>query len=225
MGAEVQNAQLSPRALELNLTNEGGVDGSYRLLKNIMGLWLAQGCKRSFEAKGKTFSYDELARLAHEARPLRSLVNANDSRFLNPPDMVQAIQDFCRETNQPVPETEAQLIRCAYDSLALAYRATLTYVEELTGHAAKTIHIVGGGSQSEILNQLTAAACKRPVLAGPVEATAMGNLLIQARADGEVSSLEDIRKVVCASCELEQTEPGEAGPWDAAAERYAALCG
>ena len=133
MGVEVQQAALSPRALELNMTNEGGMDGTYRLLKNIMGLWLVQQCKRSFEAAGRKYDYAQLAELAAEARPLRSLVNLNDPRFFNPPDMPKAIQEFCRETKQPVPKTDGELVRCAYESLALKYRETLGSLEELTG--------------------------------------------------------------------------------------------
>jgi rhamnulokinase len=203
MGVEVQQAALSPRALELNMTNEGGLDRTYRLLKNIMGLWLVQQCKRSFDAAGKQYDYAQLAALAAKARPLRSIVNLNDPRFLNPPDMPQAIQEFCRETRQPVPKTEGELVRCAYESLALKYREVLDSLEELTGEPIEVIHIVGGGSQSQLLNQFAADACQRPVIAGPVEATAMGNLLTQVRASGELGSLAEMREVVRASSEVQ----------------------
>ena len=186
MGVEVKKASLSARTQELNLTNEGGLDGTYRLLKNIMGLWLVQQCKRAFDARGRKYEYAQLAQMAAKAPALRSIVNPDDSRFLNPPDMPKAIQDFCRETKQPVPKTEGELVRCAYESLALKYREVLGWLEELTGNRIEVIHIVGGGSKSGILNQFTADACQRPVVTGPVEATAMGNLLVQVRASGEL---------------------------------------
>jgi rhamnulokinase len=220
MGVEVGKASLSARTQELNLTNEGGLDGTYRLLKNIMGLWLVQQCKWSFDARGKSYEYKELARLAGKAPALRSLVNPDDARFLNPLDMPKAIQDFCRETRQPVPKTEGELVRCAYESLALKYREVLGWLEELTGNRIEVIHIVGGGSQSEMLNQFTADACQRPVLAGPVEATAMGNLLVQVRSNSELSSLGEIRRVVRNSSQVRAYEPRQPGPWDAAAERF-----
>ena len=207
MGVEVNNAVLTPRAFELNMTNEGGLDGTYRLLKNIMGLWLVQQCKRSFDAAGKKYDYARLAQMAAKATPLRSVVDVNDPLFLNPPDMPQAIQDYCFETKQPVPKTAGQLVRCAYESLALKYREVLRSLEELTGEAIETIHIVGGGSQSALLNQFAADACQRPVVVGPVEATVMGNLLTQARADGELSSLAEMREVVRRSSKVQHYEP------------------
>jgi len=219
MGAEVQQAALSARAQEINMTNEGGLDGTYRLLKNIMGLWLVQQCKRSFDARGGKFEYAELAKLAGEAAPLRSIVNPDDPRFFNTPDMPKAIQGFCKETKQPVPKTEGQLVRCAYESLALKYRKVIGWIEELTGTPIEVIHIVGGGCQSEILNQFTADACQRPVVAGPVEATALGNLLVQVRASGEISSLAEMREVVRKSSEVKTYDPGPAAAWEAAIGR------
>jgi rhamnulokinase len=219
MGVEVRKAVLGRRALELNMTNEGGVDGTYRLLKNIMGLWLVQQCKRSFDARGRKYEYAELVKLAAKAPALRSLVYANDPRFLNPPDMPKAIQEFCRETKQPIPKTEGELVRCAYESLALKYREVLGSLEELTGERVEVIHIVGGGSQSTILNQFTADACQRPVVAGPVEATALGNLLVQVRASGELKSLSDMRDVVRKSSQVRHYDPGKAQHWNEAAIR------
>ncbi len=220
MGVEVKKAVLTPRALELNMTNEGGVDGTYRLLKNIMGLWLVQQCKRSFDAAGRQYDYAQLAALAAKAKPLRYMVNLNDPRFLNPPDMPKAIQEFCRETKQPVPKTAGELARCAYESLAVKYREVLGSLEELTGEQIEVIHIVGGGSQNKLLNQFTADACQRSVLAGPVEATAMGNLLTQIRADGELGSLAEMRAVVSTSSSVERYEPSA---WNEAADRFAEL--
>jgi rhamnulokinase len=220
MGVEVQRASLTPRTAELNLTNEGGVDGTYRLLKNIMGLWLVQQCKRSFDAAGRKFEYAELAKLAAGAKPLRSLVNPDDARFLNPPDMPKAIQSFCRETGQPVPKTEGELVRCAYESLALKYREVLGWLEELTGESIEVIHIVGGGSQSTVLNQFAADACQRPVVTGPVEATAMGNLLVQVRASGELSSLAEMRDVIRKSSDVGRFEPKQSAAWQEGIARF-----
>jgi rhamnulokinase len=219
MGLEVQKAALSRRALELNMTNEGGLDGTYRLLKNIMGLWLVQQCKRSFEARGVKQDYAQLARLAAKAAPLRSLIDLDDPRFLNPPDMPKAIQDFCRETKQPVPRTEGELVRCCYEGLALKYGEVLASLEELTGERIDVVHIVGGGSRNKLLSQFAADVCQRPVVTGPVEATALGNLLTQVRASGELSSLAEMRAVIRDSSDVERYEPKHAEAWrEAAAE-------
>jgi rhamnulokinase len=206
MGVEVPDALLSQRVLELNLTNEGGVSFTYRLLKNIMGLWLVQQCKRVFDARGKQYDYDALVRLAKEAPALESLVDPDDSRFLNPPDMPAAIQSFCRETGQPVPESEGAVVRCALESLALKYQTVLGWLEEVTGNRIDVIHVVGGGSRNELLNQFTANACDRPVLAGPVEATVLGNLLVQVHA-GETVSLNDLRTIIRESIEVREFRP------------------
>lgn len=217
MGVEVNQASVTPRTQELNLTNEGGLDGTFRLLKNIMGLWLVQQCKRSFDTRGQTRNYAELAALASKSRPLRCVIDPDDPRFLNPPDMPKAIQDFCRQSGQATPKTTGELVRCAYESLALKYRQVLAWLEELTGNRLEVIHVVGGGSQSSILNQFTADACQRPVLAGPVEATALGNLLVQIRSSGELASLAEMRQVVRASSKIVEFQPGSAAPWDSVA--------
>lgn len=225
MGLELPQAQLSSRVMELNLTNEGGVDGTYRLLKNVMGLWLVQQCKRSFGRGGKEIDYSTLVKLAEAGPALRSFVDPNDQRFLNPPDMPRAIQEFCRETRQQAPESEGALIRCALESLALAYQRVLSALEEVSGVRVEMIHIVGGGSRNDLLNQFTANACGRSVLAGPVEATALGNLMIQARACGEVNSLAELRSIVTQSSELKQFEPesANASAWQEARSRFADL--
>ena len=223
MGVEVPRPVLTPRTLELNLTNEAGVDGTTRLLKNIMGLWLVQQCKRSFDSAGKKFTYSQLSKLAAKAKPFRSLVDPDHAVFLNPADMPAAIRSFCRRTRQPAPGTTGEFIRCALESLALKYRRTLGELEELTGHRIEVIHIVGGGSQNAMLNQFTADACRRPVMAGPVEATALGNLLVQARADGEIGSLREIREVVRQSVPVKRFKPSDAACWNEASVRFAKL--
>lgn len=224
MGVEVQEAVLTPQALQYNVTNEGGVDGTYRLLKNIMGLWLVQGCRRAFAARGKDISYAELTRLAGEAEPFRSIVDPDRADFIAPSDMAEAIAAECRRTGQPVPETEGQFVRCALESLALKYRLVLQWLEELTDTPVEVIHIVGGGTQNQLLNQFTADACGRPVLAGPIEATALGNVLLQARAAGDLASLAELRDVVRASETIGEYTPQNPASWDDAWSRFRTLC-
>ncbi len=223
MGVEVTDAILTPRALELNVTNEGGIDGTYRLLKNIMGLWLVQECRKSFERQGAKYDYAELAAMADKSLPLRSLVNPDDRAFLKPHDMAAAIRQWCGDHGEPIPDTEGALIRCALESLAFKYRMVLEWLEELTETRVDVIHIVGGGSQNDALNQLTADACGRPVIAGPVEATILGNVLVQARAAGELSTLSDIREVVRASHDLKTFEPRTRQPWNDSYDRFTTL--
>jgi rhamnulokinase len=227
VGVELPKAELSRRVLEFNLTNEGGVDGTYRLLKNITGLWLVQQCRQAFEHSRRKFEYAELVRLAKGAPPLRSLVDPDDAIFLNPPNMPEAIQSFCRETSQPLPRSEGALVRCALESLALKYQTVLEQLETVTGHRIEVVHVVGGGSRNDLLNQFTADACQRPVVAGPVEATVLGNALVQARACGEISSLEELRSVIRASCDVRQFEPKAAHKevWEEARARFARLAG
>jgi rhamnulokinase len=225
MGLEVREAQLSKRVLDFNLTNEGGVDGTYRLLKNITGLWLVQQCKRAFEAKGSKLDYSQLVRRAKTAAPLRSFIDPDDPRFGNPPDMPAAIRSFCKETRQPSPDSEGALVRCALESLALKYQTVLDCLEQVSGKRVEVIHIVGGGTRNALLNQFTADACSRNVLAGPVEATVLGNVLIQARACSEIGSLAELRSVVRRSSEIQSfsPKPSQVSAWQEARSRYAAL--
>jgi rhamnulokinase len=156
---------------------------------------------------------------AAASKPLRSVIDVNDTRFLNPPDMPKTIQDYCRETNQAVPKTVGELVRCCYESLALKYGEVLASLEELTGETIEVIHIVGGGSQNKLLNQFTADVCQRPVISGPVEATALGNLLTQIRASGELSSLAEMREVIRDSSNVQCFNPKSGTAWREAAER------
>ncbi len=227
VGYESATPELSDRALGLNVTNEGGVEGTWRVLKNVMGLWLVQRCRVVFEARGGTSDYVALVALAEGAAALRSLVDPDDPRFLNPPDMPAAIQSYCVETRQPVPETEAQLVRCALDSLALKYSVVLSQLEELAGTRFEAVHIVGGGARNALLNQAAADASGRLVLAGPTEATVLGNLLWQARAMGELGSLAAAREVVRASSGVVPFPPRSdpSGRWAEARARFAVLLG
>jgi rhamnulokinase len=220
MGLELPHAVLTQRALELNVTNEGGIDGTYRLLKNIMGLWLVQECRKSFERSGSAYDYGLLAQVARDARPFRAFVDPDSPAFLAPHDMPEAIRDWCRATNQEIPDTDGGLIRCALESLALKYRMVLGWLEELSGEKTEVIHIVGGGTQNELLNQFTANATGRPVITGPVEATALGNVLVQARTSGSVGSLGQIRDIVRASSTMQRYEPQNTSQWNDAYGRF-----
>jgi rhamnulokinase len=207
VGVELPAANLSPAARDRNLTNEGGVNGTVRLLKNVMGLWLVQQCRAEFRRRGLEHDYDILIDQAEAAEPKRSVIDPDDPRLLNPDDMPAAITALCREASQPEPATPGQFVRCCLDSLALKYRRVVKMLEEVTGARIGAIHVVGGGARNRLLNQLTADACGAPVLAGPVEATAVGNVLVQACAAGELASLADLRAVVSESSLVEHYSP------------------
>jgi rhamnulokinase len=224
MGVELLDPLVMSECLRLNFTNEGGVGGTIRLLKNIAGLWLVQECRRVWELNSKRYSgWDELHRLAEEAPALVSLIDPNDPSLMAPADMPHAIRDFCRRSGQPVPPNEGAVVRTALESLALKYREVLESLETLVGTSIKTIHIVGGGVQNRFLCQATADAAHRPVVAGPVEATAMGNLLVQAQSVGRLSSIADARAVVRRSCRLQRYEPRDTARWDEAYDRFQRL--
>ena len=206
--------------MALNFTNEGGVGGTTRLLKNICGLWLVQECRRVWSQAGTTYSWEHLTQAAAAAKPLASLINPDDPGFFAPPDMPEAIRAFCRRTGQTVPANEGAVIRCALESLALQYRRVLGWLEELIGGRIETIHIVGGGTQNRQLCQMAADACQRRVVAGPVEATAIGNLMMQAIAAGEVGSIAQAREVIRPSFPVEEYQPQNAAAWDEAYERF-----
>jgi rhamnulokinase len=224
MGVELPQPVVTPRCLELNFTNEGGVGRTTRLLKNIGGLWLVQECRRIWKAAGQDHSWSELAELAAAAKPLQFTINPDAADFLAPDDMPCAIQEYCRKTGQGVPETPGEIIRTALEGLALKYRQVLRWLEELTGSHLTTIHIVGGGTNNKLLSQLTADATKRRVVAGPVEATAIGNLLMQYLALGEIASVRDAREIVRASFPAEEYTPRSGGEaWDTAFAKFVTL--
>jgi rhamnulokinase len=222
MGVELREPLVNDKTLEFNFTNEGGAAGTVRLLKNIMGLWLVQECRRSWERAGTNYSYDQLMHLAAAAPAFRSVIDPDDPSFILPGDMPQALANFCSRTNQPVPDGPGAVVRCALESLALRYRWVLERLEELTGRRLNAIHIVGGGSQNTLLCQLAADACNRPVLAGPVEATAIGNVVVQAIGLGLLGSVADGREVVGKSFELRSYNPQNPDRWH---EPYARFVG
>mgnify|MGYP005836382691 FL=1 len=222
-GIEVSSPVITAETLRHNFTNEGGAGGTFRLLKNIVGLWLVQECRREWAREGHQMSYDELTRLAAEAEPFRSLVNPDHPVFMPPGDMPRRIQTYCQETGQPVPETYGQVVRTALESLALRFRMALEQLESIAGRRLSPIHIVGGGSQNRLLNQLTADATGRPVIAGPVEATAMGNIIVQAVARGDIGSLREGRELVRRGAGVREYQPRDTAPWDEAYERFVRL--
>ena len=223
MGAELKEPLIGDAVLRHNFTNEGGVGHTFRFLKNIMGLWLVQESRRTWERQGRTFSYAELASLAEQAPPFAAVVDPDDESFLAPGDMPARILQFCQQTGQRPPENEGGLVRTVLESLALRYRDVLESIEEILGKRLECIHVVGGGIQNRLLCQFTATATQRPVIAGPLEATAIGNLMMQALGKGDVSSVEEARQVVRHSFQPEIYDPGDPEGWDHAYERFQAL--
>jgi len=225
MGVELPAPIITDPCRELNFTNEIGYGGSVRLLKNIVGLWIVQECRGQWAKQGSDYDYATLTQMAAAAAPFVSLINPADPRFLSPGDMPARIAAYCRETGQPSPPSPGAAIRCALESLALLYRRTGLQIEQLTGRKIERLHIVGGGARNALLNQFTANALQIPVLAGPVEATAAGNIVVQAIASGRLASLAEAREVVRASSEITQVDPGDAPEWEAANRRWEKLIG
>ncbi|MFT5523860.1 MAG: rhamnulokinase [Pirellulaceae bacterium] len=223
MGIETPSPIISAKCAELNFTNEGGVGDTVRVLKNIAGLWLVQECRRIWNQEGNDFDFGDLVTAAESSSPLVSFINPDAFNFVAPVSMPQAIQEYCQASGQSVPETPGQVIRCALESLALRYRSVLNWLEELSGAAIGTIHIVGGGTQNKLLCQMAADACNRPVVAGPVEATAIGNVMMQAVSAGEVESIAAAREVIKFSFDVERYEPRETEQWDEAFGKFQGL--
>lgn len=223
MGVESPHPIINDQGRDLNFTNETGFGGSIRLLKNIIGLWLIQECRRDWARAGKEYDYAELGELAAESPPFVSLINPTDPRLVSPEDMPAKMAAICRETGQPVPATPGAFVRCALESLALFYRVTLRQLERLIGKNLERLHIVGGGSRNDLLNQFTANALQIPVLAGPSECTALGNVLVQSIALGHLPSLTAAREVVRNSFEVKTVMPQETAEWDRAFARFEKL--
>lgn len=222
MGAEVDQPCLNEKALEYNFTNEGGVFGTWRLSKNIMGLWLIQECRREWQRQGEEMSFEALSQLAAdtELEAFLSVIDPDANEFLHPGDMPSRIQKFCAETNQRMPQTKGQILRVALESIALKYRLVLERLEELTGKHLDPIHIIGGGTKNRLLNQFTADSTGRTVITGPVEATAIGNILMQAIGMKYLGSLAEAHEVVRTSFHPEIYEPKRTPDWN---EAYSCL--
>ena len=219
MGIELHTPLITDQTRELNFTNEIGYGHSVRLLKNIVGLWIVQECKRYWADREQDLDYDVITHLAASAAPFESFINPADPRFLSPGDMPVKVASFCRETGQPVPKKPGQVVRCVLESLALSYRRTLKQIERLTGRKIDRLHIVGGGAKNSLLNHFTANALRIPLVVGPAEATSAGNLLVQAIALGHLKSLEEARQVVRDSFPIETIQPPHRSTWAEAIER------
>jgi len=222
LGIESSKPLVSEKTLAMNFTNEGGVDGTTRFLKNIMGMWLIQECKRIWDDE-KELEWQEIVDLSNAVKPFKSLINPDDSMFLNPGNMPDAIQSYCEKTGQPVPETKGEIARCIYDSLVLKYKFTIKQIESVTENRIEKLHIIGGGAHNKMMNQLTADAIGIPVYAGPTEATAIGNLMMQAKAIGTVKSLSEIREIIRNSFEVTEYKSSPKLDWDAAYKRFEKL--
>ncbi len=220
MGTETAKMITTDAAFRLNFANEGGLEGRNRFLKNIMGLWLLQEVRCQYAKRGTPCDFASMDVEAAEAQAFRSIIDPDDPIFFEPGDMVGKIQAQCKRTGQPIPETVGEVTRCVQESLALTYHPTLLQLERLTGFQFESLHVIGGGSRSQVLNQMTASAVGRPVFAGPVEAAAIGNLCAQFIAAGELSGLDEARQVVARSFELNEYLPGPDAGWHEAFERY-----
>jgi rhamnulokinase len=220
MGTETDEMITTDSAFRYNFANEGGVGGRNRFSKNIMGLWLIQECQQQFGSQGMMRTFEEMDMEAEKASPFRSIINPDDPLFFERGNMLGKIQSRCQETNQPVPETVGEVTRCIKESLALAYRATLEKLEEITGFRFPCVHIIGGGARSALLNRYAASAMKRPVFAGPYEATAIGNLCAQFIAAGELDGLGEARRVIRSSFKIQEFLPEEELNWEDAHEKF-----
>ncbi|MCI6309393.1 MAG: rhamnulokinase [Prevotella sp.] len=219
MGIETQDAIINARSFDLNFTNEGGIEGTTRFLKNICGMWIYERCRKEWkDAEG--LGHAELQSAAMECEPFRSLINPDDPIFANPTSMVDAITTYCEKTNQPIPQGYAQTCRCIFDSLALRYRQVFAWLKEFADFDINVLHIIGGGSKNEYLDQFTANSCGVTVLAGPQEGTAIGNIMLQAKAAGMVGDIWEMRRIIADSLELKRFEPQDKEIWDAAYEKY-----
>lgn len=218
MGIETKKAIINHISYERNFTNEGGIEGTTRFLKNICGMWLYERCRKEWTDAPK--SHPELIAEAMKQPAFQSIINPDDACFANPSSMIDAIQTYCKETNQHIPQGYAEICRCIFDSLALRYRQVFSYLTEMASFPIEVLHIIGGGSLNDNLNQFTANSCGVEVLAGPQEGTALGNIMVQAKAAGEVKDLWDMRKVIANSLNLKRFSPADKEIWDAAYVKY-----
>ncbi|MBP3843615.1 MAG: rhamnulokinase [Prevotella sp.] len=221
MGIETKEPIINALSYERNFTNEGGIDGTTRFLKNICGMWLYERCRKEWPEEVRQLSHPELQGSAMTVEAFRSLINPDDAAFANPPSMLEAIQSYCRNTGQPVPASPAEICRCIFDSLALRYRQVFSWLKEFASFDISVLHIIGGGSRNKYLNQFTADSLGVEVLAGPQEGTAIGNIMVQAKASGLVKDIWEMRRIIAASIELVRYEPSASrSAWDEAYLRY-----
>ena len=220
MGIETKDAIISDLSYERNFTNEGGIEGTTRFLKNICGMWIYERCRKEWPEEVRKLSHPELQGSAMQVEAFRSIINPDDAQFANPDSMINAIQQYCRKTNQPVPETPAEICRCIFDSLALRYKQVFQWMQEFAPFKLEVLHIIGGGSLNKYLNQFTANATGATVLAGPQECTAIGNIMMQAKAAHLVKDIWEMRQIIANSVELVKYEPTDKAVWDQAFDKY-----
>jgi rhamnulokinase len=224
MGIETPEAIISDLSFKRNFTNEGGIDGTTRFLKNICGMWLLERCRKEWGDQAPA-EYPKIIEEARKQPAFKSIINPDDPVFANPTNMQEAIQNYCRKSGQPVPEGYAAVARCIFDSLALRYRQVFGYLKEMASFEIDRLHVIGGGSRNELLNQFTANATGVEVLAGPQECTALGNVMLQASAAGAVKNIWDMRRVISASIDLKSYKPQDAAQWDEAFKKFVAVAG
>ena len=220
MGIEVKDAIINELSYERNFTNEGGIEGTTRFLKNICGMWLYERCRKEWPEEVRKLSHPELQGSAMQVKAFRSIINPDDAVFANPSSMIEAIQQYCRNTNQYVPESPAEICRCIFDSLALRYKQVFQWIQEFSPFKLDILHIIGGGSLNKYLNQFTANATGVTVLAGPQEGTAIGNIMLQAKAAGNVRDIWEMRAIIANSIQLAKYEPQDKSVWDEAYQQY-----
>ena len=219
MGIEVKDAIINQKSYNMNFTNEGGIEGTTRFLKNICGMWLLERCRKEWDAT-QNYSYPELIEAALAVPAFRSLINPDAPCFANPSSMIEAIRHYCLETNQPVPETYGEITRCIFDSLALRYKQVFGYLQDMAPFNIEKLHIIGGGSKNNQLNQFTCNAVGVPVVAGPSEGTAIGNIMLQAKANGLVKDIAEMRQLISTSIETVQFTPEQPEAWEEAYQKY-----
>ena len=223
MGIETKDPIINEKSMELNFTNEGGVDGTTRFLKNITGMWIMEQCRKEWD-KDVQYTYPQLVGMAQSAAPFKCMIDPDHASFANPESMTKAIMDYCDATGQKKPEGHAEIVRTIFESLALKYKYVLDMLRSVAPFDIERLHVIGGGSQNDLLNQLTANAIGIPVLAGPSEATAIGNIMIQAQAAGEVNSLQEMRNVIAASINIKEFAPQQQEMWSEAFSRFVKVC-
>jgi rhamnulokinase len=223
MGVEVKEPIITEESYRLNFTNEGGVNGTTRFLKNICGMWILEQCRKEWERDGKLYSYPEIVAMAEQVTPFVRFINPDDAAFANPKSMLKAIDDFCERTAQSKPQSDAEVVRLIFESLALRYCEVLNMLEEMAPFAIEVLHIIGGGAKNRLLNQYTANATGKRVVAGPAEATAIGNIMLQAMGAGAIGSLAEARAIIRNSVEQEIFEPEAEEQWREAYKRFQTL--
>lgn len=220
MGVEVLEPVITPQTERLNLTNEGGIEGTTRLLKNITGMWIVEQCLAEWRKQGRDYSYPEMVRMAESANHFERMIDPDDALFASPRSMTSAIDDYLARTGQPAAESDGDYLACAFESLALKYRFVLGMFRQVADFPIERLHIIGGGSKNPLLNQYTASSIGLEVISGPSEATAIGNIMIQAKAAGQVGSLAQMREMIAHSIETATYHPQEREVWEEAYQRF-----